>query len=50
LAESLEQMIFDEGRRKSYKSWSRKYAAKYDYEAIVSEYEDVYRSLSGTQA
>lgn len=50
LAESLEQMLFDEDRRKSYKNWSRKYAAKYDYEAIVSEYEDVYRSLSGTQA
>lgn len=45
LANRLEDMLFDADKRQRYKRWSRRYAQKYDYETIVSEYEKVYQRL-----
>lgn len=50
MAAKLEAMLFDEGKRKRYKTWSRRYAAKYDYETIVSEYEQIYQEVTSQKA
>lgn len=45
LAERLATMLFDTKRRKRYQQWSRAYVAQYDYQTIVSQYEDIYSRL-----
>lgn len=45
LADRLETMLYDDEARSSYKRWARRYATQYDYETIVSQYEDVYQKL-----
>lgn len=45
LAKRLEKMLYDQPARQRYSQWSRRYASRYDYEAIVSQYEAVYAQL-----
>lgn len=45
LAHKIETMLYDQPARQSYLKWSRNYAKRYDYETIVSQYEEVYSRL-----
>jgi len=43
LAKRLEEMIYDDDKRKRYKEWSREEAAKYSFTSTVAEYEEIYK-------
>ncbi|MDX1765983.1 MAG: glycosyltransferase family 4 protein [Candidatus Saccharimonadales bacterium] len=45
LVKRLEDMIYDEDKRRRYIEWSRKEASKYSFTTTVAQYESIYKKL-----
>jgi phosphatidylinositol alpha-mannosyltransferase len=44
-AKKIDDLLFDQDERDSYRKWAKRYVKQFDYEKVVSQYERIYKKL-----